>query len=589
MESATSSDPCIFCTDAQGDGGVSCGEHYICYSCLEAWVSSLAQDAPKLRSHATPDSVACPACPAAEGSNERTKWCGRPIALAHIISSWVPAASSLADAVSLVWQTRLEECREALNLRCPGCRTVLDPSPDACTAMCCSRCAAHFCFACLERQPSAEAAHRHVPAAHHCESVFAPLATVQAAQNRHRLQALGELLRLDAAPSSANTKLSEWRDLIPGGASADALVESLATELEDLGLPTSLGAFANQWRQQNTIAVTPAVPAAPKVIPAAVAGPQARPQHQLRLELPPGIRFGPHGELPPDVLPGLRASIQAQLAAQQPHLVEQLGPAALEEHANRHLTNVLGLIRRQVAQQRQPQPQQQQQLPGHPGLQPGRRWAGSGSTTLLPLPSNTAGDGAGGTTNAEETIQRANSLRVNCERGNWEAVVQLLHAFKSLKDDDTSNTSRGDSAEGEHNFSGIVDWSEGDALGRTLLQQVIMSAGDGRTPRDPEACDETADRVAQLLAHGCDATARAEHGHTPLVKAFILLLYFLASSSVVSKAASMCCAFTSVVQIRGIMFHRCMDSLCFFALLSVARAASGCGVKEFKSGRTARR
>ena len=528
MASENTPGPCIFCSDERADGGVNCGEHRLCYSCLDAWVSSLAQDAPKLRSHATPDCVACPACPAAEGSNERAKWCGRPIALADIVLSGVSAASSLADAVSLVWQTRLEECLEALNLRCPGCQTVLDPSPDACTAMCCSRCAAHFCFACLERQPSAEAAHRHVPLAHDCESVFAPLATVRAAQNRHRLLALGQLLRLDAASSSADTPPSDWRDLIPGGASAEALVNTLATELEDLGLPTSLGAFANQWRQQHTIAARESVSAAPNALPAAAAvGPQLqpRPQHQLRLELPPGIRFGPNGEVPPEVLPGLRASIQAQVAAQQPQLAEQLGPAALEEHANRHLATMLGLIRRQFLEQRQRQhpmhPQQQ------PGLQPGRRWASPGSTTLLPLPSDSISGsegGEGGTHQVENPIQRAQSLRVNCERGNWEAVLQLLYAYRSLRgEDETSANQQSNHAEVEeeisrHDLSAVLDWSEGDAVGRTLLQQVIMSGGDGRTPRDPEACNEMADRVALLLAHGCDATARAEHGHTPLVR-----------------------------------------------------------------------
>jgi hypothetical protein len=384
--------------------------------------------------------------------------------------------------------------------------------------MCCSRCAAHFCFACLQRQPSAEAAHRHVPAFHGCDSVFAPLATVQAAQNTHRLLVLGQLLRLDAVSACTTSEITatgpvEWRDVLPGGASAEALVAALAADLASLGLPASLSAVADQWQQSmaNAKKEEPANSEDRRPMFAAAGAQLPAHQHQLRIQLPPGTHIGPDGDVPLDVLPGLRASIRAQLSAQQPRLLEQPGQAALEELSSRHLNNMLALIRRQVLQQRQQHQQHQhlqQQRQAHPGLLPGRRMAGESSSTLLPL----SGSGEGATL-------RAKSLRLNCQRGNWEAVVQLLHAFGSSPGggQGVGPGGEGESGDDEQEGSGAVDWTEGDALGRTLLQLVILAGGDGVAPRDSEACEEAVSRVALLLAHGCDATAKAEHGHTPLV------------------------------------------------------------------------
>ena len=57
------------------------------------------------------------------------------------------------------------EIEDAFNLRCPGarCRKVLGPI-DGCNGATCSNegCHTHFCYLCLERQPSARAAHHHV-------------------------------------------------------------------------------------------------------------------------------------------------------------------------------------------------------------------------------------------------------------------------------------------------------------------------------------------------------------------------------------------------------------------------------------------
>ncbi len=57
------------------------------------------------------------------------------------------------------------EIEDAFNLRCPGerCRKVLGPI-EGCNGASCSHegCHTHFCYLCMERQPSARAAHSHV-------------------------------------------------------------------------------------------------------------------------------------------------------------------------------------------------------------------------------------------------------------------------------------------------------------------------------------------------------------------------------------------------------------------------------------------
>ena len=103
-------------------------------------------------------------------------WCDRPIALTKLNEASPALGQEVSAAVSRIWATRVEEARDALSIKCPNpsCAVLLDLDAEACTAMSCSQCSIHFCYACLARFATREAAHRHVPLAHDCESVFAP-------------------------------------------------------------------------------------------------------------------------------------------------------------------------------------------------------------------------------------------------------------------------------------------------------------------------------------------------------------------------------------------------------------------------------
>ena len=261
---------CAICGDVRARGdGVSCGTasdgpHGLCGACCTAWLGSLAEDAAKLRSHASEAWVGCPAV--CDG-----RWCDRPITFAALAAATAgtsggsAAAAAAGAAAGRVWRARVEEVRDALNLRCPCCRAVLDPEPEACTAMACAMCSGHFCFACLERFPTAAAAHSHVPRAHGCDSAFAPQKTVAAAHVALRAAAIAELLNVcrggartaEGAGAGAAVAAEAAEDTEgdagggsegegEGGGSSAAwrsggeLLEALADDLKLLGLPTSV-------------------------------------------------------------------------------------------------------------------------------------------------------------------------------------------------------------------------------------------------------------------------------------------------------------------------------------------------------------
>ena len=126
---------CAICGGPEEEG-VSCEDHHqLCAECCRSWLNSISEDAAKLRSHAGEAWLGCPHV-GADGT-----WCDRPL-LFEAISASMPPSGGYSDpmgtvtaAAGRVWQTRLGELREALNLYCPSCRTVLDPDPEACTAM----------------------------------------------------------------------------------------------------------------------------------------------------------------------------------------------------------------------------------------------------------------------------------------------------------------------------------------------------------------------------------------------------------------------------------------------------------------------
>lgn len=154
---------CSFCGD-DIDIQFNCESHGLCIDCCSTWLKSISVDAGKLRTHASMNWIGCPGLSNEDGALAG-QWCDCPIPFETIPSN-VETIDDFFEAAERIWKSRQDELVDTLNLRCPSCRTVLDPEAEACTAMCCSYCSAQFCFACLEQFPNQETAHQHVPLVH---------------------------------------------------------------------------------------------------------------------------------------------------------------------------------------------------------------------------------------------------------------------------------------------------------------------------------------------------------------------------------------------------------------------------------------
>eukprot|EP00326_Haptolina_ericina_P021217 CAMPEP_0181182980 /NCGR_PEP_ID=MMETSP1096-20121128/8175_1 /TAXON_ID=156174 ORGANISM="Chrysochromulina ericina, Strain CCMP281" /NCGR_SAMPLE_ID=MMETSP1096 /ASSEMBLY_ACC=CAM_ASM_000453 /LENGTH=804 /DNA_ID=CAMNT_0023271617 /DNA_START=42 /DNA_END=2457 /DNA_ORIENTATION=+ len=104
---------------------------------------------------------------------------------------------------------------EQLNVTCPSCTRIVDPSPDGCIAMICAHCRKPFCWMCLEAV-SGNDAHRHCMDVH--LSYFPPLRHVAAWHRLWRWQRISRLLPKQVARSveAVQSYLESVRPLLAG-------------------------------------------------------------------------------------------------------------------------------------------------------------------------------------------------------------------------------------------------------------------------------------------------------------------------------------------------------------------------------------
>lgn len=166
-----SKNQCIICFD-DGAAFKLCDEHSICETCLNRWVESITAET--MRSRACDWWIMCPGF-THDNETSRSVECPNIVEFEFLKS--IIDISRLTSSAEIVWGTRCDEFISLLSFNCPNtkrCGRLLDPEPDACTAMMCPTCGAHFCFACFERFPNKEDAHAHVSAAHDHEDPFLP-------------------------------------------------------------------------------------------------------------------------------------------------------------------------------------------------------------------------------------------------------------------------------------------------------------------------------------------------------------------------------------------------------------------------------
>lgn len=191
----------------------------MCADCMEGWCC--AQTTQGTLASAL-NAIRCPGPP--KGCCSVTTRCNTHIPL-HEIAPFVTETTinKLREQVGI--ERYYKEASDRLNLRCPDCRIVTDPDPDACAAMMCANCGAHFCWVCFQLFESKAEVYKHVPVAHNCDSVF-PSQSIKAAGHMVvRQRSLGAYLR----------RLSP--------AVAQPLICSLESLLLDAGLPVAVDSW----------------------------------------------------------------------------------------------------------------------------------------------------------------------------------------------------------------------------------------------------------------------------------------------------------------------------------------------------------
>ena len=221
-------------TESRSDG-IYCNsattKHFICADCLSSYVKSMCEDFGVLKDHCF--TVCCPVMETAKlNGGSKLQRC----------SSLPWSSSSLrrvlrGEMLDLYLDTLVKGCRlvcpedasmsnspagtvaapqatgedkevylapllEALNLKCPRCGVVFDPSPDGCAAVRCSQCSTYVCFMCFDARKGSSDCHAHVRKCNFAAqvgTVFQSEAGREAAHKRLRIIKLREALLLTAA------------------------------------------------------------------------------------------------------------------------------------------------------------------------------------------------------------------------------------------------------------------------------------------------------------------------------------------------------------------------------------------------------
>lgn len=158
---------CAICLDDQVKGLCCESSHFICSGCFSPYVDSNCADFGKLRD--TKFEVCCPVpqCNSAPWNSHHVRNCLEGAILEKYIDTLIRVCNNgtAATTGSVHGDRRsslLADLSDALCLKCPNCKIVLDPNPDGCCAVKCLHCATHFCWLCFNTQANSKACHAHV-------------------------------------------------------------------------------------------------------------------------------------------------------------------------------------------------------------------------------------------------------------------------------------------------------------------------------------------------------------------------------------------------------------------------------------------
>lgn len=162
---------CSICLDEQVKGLCCESAHFICNGCFSPYVDSQCADFGKLRDAKFEICCPVPHCISAPWNSHHVRNSLEGPVLEKYIDTLIRVCNdgngSTHSAVggSIIGDRRLRllaDLSDALCLKCPKCKIVLDPNPDGCCAIKCLHCATHFCWLCFAMQSSNATCHAHV-------------------------------------------------------------------------------------------------------------------------------------------------------------------------------------------------------------------------------------------------------------------------------------------------------------------------------------------------------------------------------------------------------------------------------------------
>jgi hypothetical protein len=202
---------CAICFDMQSKG-LLCenSKHFVCSVCVSPYVRSVIENAGKIHDDGFTIHCPVPDCKSPPWSSHQIRLILDGEVLEKYIDTLVQIlkfrgeedGSGTSENVN---DKNVHQLVEALSLRCPKCKVVVDPSPDGCCALRCGSCASYFCFLCHEIRKDNKDCHDHVRncACNPGGNVFASQSTRDTAQINLQLRSLRNILYSVYGP--------EWR------------------------------------------------------------------------------------------------------------------------------------------------------------------------------------------------------------------------------------------------------------------------------------------------------------------------------------------------------------------------------------------
>lgn len=153
---------CCVCLESKGKGIRCSNEHFICNECFTPYVTSIVSDGGKFVDAGYTICCPIPHCISTPWNSHHIRLLLDGKSLETYIDALVKHANISHQTDQQNMSDHKQTVLDALNIGCPKCHALIDPTPDGCCAMRCLHCSCYFCLLCLHTSPDSPSCHLHV-------------------------------------------------------------------------------------------------------------------------------------------------------------------------------------------------------------------------------------------------------------------------------------------------------------------------------------------------------------------------------------------------------------------------------------------